>query len=660
MTEKKTSEAMTRTTYPTPFYRRRVFACDFETTVYAGQTSTEVWSAAMVEIGTEDVLVMHSIDDFFKYIFRLKGSMVLYFHNLKFDGTFILYWLKNNPNFQEAYSEEDGFPNNKDMPDSSFKYLISLMGEWYSITIKHKNRIIEIRDSLKLLPFSLKKIGEDFKTKHRKLEMEYTGYRFAGCEITDEELEYIRNDVLVLKEALEFMFSQGHSKLTIGSCCMEEFKAGITKEDYSDWLPDVYEMQIDEDAFGAPTAGDYIHHAYKGGWCYVAKGRDKKVQGPGITLDVNSLYPSMMSSESGNRYPVGEPHFWKGEIPKEALIGDRYYFVRIRTRFYLKPGKLPFVQIKGNLLYRPNECLESSDVIVERKNKTYRYKEYKDLDGSHNDGRLTLTLTMTDYELLRKHYRLEDCEVLDGCWFHSMIGLFDAYINKYRELKMRSKGAMRQLAKLFLNNLYGKMAASPDSSFKKAIIKDGALHFIDVRRADKKPGYIPIGAAITSYARSFTITAAQKNYHGPNRPGFIYADTDSIHCDLTLDQVKGVRIDPKAFCCWAHEASWDTAYFTRQKTYIERIIEKDEEPVAPYYDIKCAGMPNKCKYILNLSLLGADPEDSEVPLSETEREFVMVKRELQDFDTGLLVPGKLVQKRIAGGCVLYETTFEMN
>ena len=69
------------------------------------------------------------------------------------------------------------------------------MGQWYSITIKAKGNTITILDSLKLLPFSVKKIGNSFNTKHKKLEMEYTGFRYAGCEITDEEKEYILNNM---------------------------------------------------------------------------------------------------------------------------------------------------------------------------------------------------------------------------------------------------------------------------------------------------------------------------------------------------------------------------------------------------------------------------------------------------------------------------------
>lgn len=62
-----------------------------------------------------------------------------------------------------------------------------------------------------------------------------------------------------------------------------------------------------------------------------------------------------------------------------------------------------------------------------------------------------------------------------------------------------------------MNNLYGKLAASDDSSFKIAYIKDnGSLGFKPIKENKKQPGYIPCGSAITSYARNFTIRAAQK------------------------------------------------------------------------------------------------------------------------------------------------------
>ena len=123
------------------------------------------------------------------------------------------------------------------------------------------------------------------------------------------------------------------------------------------------------------------------------------------------------------------------------------------------------------------------------------------------------------------------------------------------------------------------------------------------------------------------------------RQDSFYADTDSIHCDLKPEQIKGIKVDERAFCCWKLESSWDNAKFIRQKTYIEHITAEDLVPVdEPYYNIKCAGMPDRCKkkYL-------ADNEG----------------HELANFKIGLKVHGKLIPKRIRGGVLLVETDYEM-
>lgn len=655
----------------------RYFMCDFETTVYKGQQSTEVWASASSELFTDDtVQIFHSIQEQLDYFIDLKCNIVAYYHNLKFDGSFWLSYLLIDKHYKQAYRKNGVNENNvewlqeKDMENNTFKYSISDKGQWYSIIIKVKNHFIEIRDSLKLLPFSVKRIGDSFKTKHRKLEMEYTGFRYAGCNITDEEKKYIANDVLVVKEALEILFNEGHNKLTIGSCCLSEYK-NICKHslknelEYNEMFPDIYDIPLDKNIYKYDNAGEWVRKSYKGGWCYLVKGKENKIYHNGTTADVNSLYPSMMSSESGNPYPIGKPTFWVGNyIPDEALEDNRYYFIRIKTRFYIKKDKLPFIQIKGNLLYKGTESLESSDVYDKTTNQYYTH--YRDLNGDLIDTRVELTLTMTDFILIKEHYELVDFEILDGCWFYTQIGIFDEYIEKYKHQKQTSKGAKRELAKLFLNNLYGKMASSKDSSFKLAYVKDDkSIGFLPVSENNKKAGYIPVGSAITSYARNFTIRAAQKNYHGVSNPGFIYADTDSIHCDLPPEQVIGIKVHPKDFCCWKLESCWDKAIFTRQKTYIEHIISEDLEPIEkPYNNIKCAGMPQKCKDLFNLSMQGTAMYNDN--WTDEERSFLFnenrepIKRDFSDFKIGLSVPDKLRPKRIIGGVLLVETTYQMH
>lgn len=639
----------------------KIFAADFETTVYDGQDNTEVWAAACVELYTENVQIFHSIGDLFTYFVDCHTNITAYFHNLKFDGAFWISYLLTELKYEQAYLQytpdiaSGEFLTNKEMKNNTFKYSISSKGMWYTITIKTNNHIIELRDSLKLLPFSLDRIGKSFETKHKKLTMEYTGLRYAGCTITPEEQQYISNDVLVLKEALEIMYNEGHNKLTIGSCCLSEFKTLTGIKLYKNLFPDLTEISIPKE-YTYNTADAYIRKSYRGGWCYYVHGKENQIKTKGLTADVNSLYPSMMSSESGNRYPYGTPTFWQGDyIPKIAQLPEYYFFVRIKTKFHIKDGYLPFVQIKDSLLYNGRESLTTSDYYDKKTGKYYsQYKE----NGVIKDTRVTLTLTQTDYQLLQEHYILSDFEILDGCYFKSSIGLFDIYIDKYKQIKQTSTGAKRELAKLYLNNLYGKTATSTDSSFKVAYLKDdGALGFYTVVESKKQAGYIAVGSAITSYARNFTIRAAQQNYYGVDKRGFIYADTDSIHCDLSPDELKGVPIHPTDFCCWKLESYWDTAIFARQKSYIEHVTHADGKPVEPYYNMKCAGMPEKCK---NLFIESMTDNPNTTGKTEREKEFLKTKRTLTDFKVGLTIPGKLVPVQIRGGVLLCETDYTMN
>lgn len=652
-------------------FKKRYFVGDFETTVFEKQESTEVWASACVELYTDDVQVFHSIDELFTYLINIDGNICIYFHNLKFDGAFWLSYLirdleytqafYNLPNENEIITDTSKIKQipSKEMKNNSFNYLISNMGQWYKITIKTNNKIIEICDSLKLLPFSVKRIGESFGTKHKKLDIEYTGFRYAGCTITDEEQEYIKNDVLVVKEAIEIMFNDGHDKLTIGSCCLSEFKSIIGRCEFKEKFPDIFGISLNSKEYGSENAGEYIRKSYRGGWCYLVEEKANKVYNKGLTADVNSLYPSMMSSESNNRYPVGLPNFWKGNfIPKQAMFGHTFFFIRIKTRFYLKEGMLPTLQIKGNMLYPPREMLRTSDIYDSEKGKYYPF--YTE-NGEIKEAIAELTLTQMDFELLKKHYELVDLEILDGCWFYTEPDIFDEYIDKYKRIKLTSKGAKKEEAKLFLNNLYGKMASSTNSSFKIAYLKeDQSLGYYTVVQYNKKAGYIPIGSAITSYARNFTIKAAQENFYGSDKPGFIYADTDSIHCDLDVDQVKGIDIHDKNFCCWKIESYWDEGYFVRPKTYIEHVTHVDGKEVDNFYSVTCAGMPDRCKKLFLRSMQGdLYDADKDKGISRDEIKFLSKKRNIEDFNIGLEVPSKLLPKNIKGGIVLKEITYKM-
>lgn len=634
---------------------------DFESTVDENpslQTSTEVWASAIVPLFSEDVKIFNTIDQTFLYLINLKNDAVVYYHNLKFDGAFwidflLRYGFKNAIYFE---NEQPKFKKEKDLENGEVSYLYTDRGLMYQLVFKYNERIIKLVDSLKILPYSVKKLGKDFNTKHQKSVIEYKGERYAGCAITDVEKEYIKNDVLVIKECVEIMHREGHTRITIGSNCLKEYKeifnayiADGFRFTWKNAFPQLYDIELEFDKYGANSAGEYILKSYRGGWVYLKRGYANKVVLNGRTYDVNSEYPSNMHSDSGNYYPIGSPFFFDGEIPEKAKRKDRYYFVTFQCNFELKKGYLPFVQIKCDKRYNPRKMLTTSRIEKDGK----FYDTYINYDGVLIKNIVTLTMTCTDFKRFLEFYDVTDFKILHGCWFYAEKGLFDKYIDKWMEVKENSTGARKGISKLFLNNLYGKFATGVDSSFKIFNLDQfGNVVSMSIREQDKQGGYIAIGSAITSYSRDFIIRHAQANYDN-----FIYADTDSIH--MLDGEPNLIKCHPTKLLHWKCESKWDRALFVRAKTYIEHVTHENMEAVdTPYYLMKCAGLPERCKSLF-LESCGVDTGYEFGDLLDTEKDFLKEKRKITDFKVGIRIPGKLKQKRIKGGIILRDEFFIM-
>ena len=107
------------------------FTADFETSTWKDD-ETWVWAWATCEIGNEENLqIGNDMDSFIEYCKNEKNS-TFYFHNLKFDGEFIIYWALTH-----------GFKHvekNIDVEDNTFTTLISDMGQFYTITLYYSKR----------------------------------------------------------------------------------------------------------------------------------------------------------------------------------------------------------------------------------------------------------------------------------------------------------------------------------------------------------------------------------------------------------------------------------------------------------------------------------------------------------------------------------------
>lgn len=71
------------------------FTADFETATWL-EDETYVWAWALCEIGKEDNLKIGNTINSFIYECLKNQNSIFYFHNLKFDGEFIIYWALSN------------------------------------------------------------------------------------------------------------------------------------------------------------------------------------------------------------------------------------------------------------------------------------------------------------------------------------------------------------------------------------------------------------------------------------------------------------------------------------------------------------------------------------------------------------------------------------
>lgn len=243
----------------------RIFSADFETTTsIVSDEETRVWAGAMIDIAHYDddsyLLFWDSIEEFFDYIQEdmMDGSLesgdILYFHNLKFDGSFIL-----NHMLREGYKyDEDCF---KKYSGKWFSTLISDMGTWYEIKLNYRGKKIEIKNSLCLVASSVAAMGDSFGTKKRKLDMDYDASSLH-FKLTDEDKAYIAADVQIVAEVLNTLIHGfGFEKLTAGANSLNFFIDSFGgKEKFRKYFP-----YIDS------SEDDFIRQSYKGGWCYKSR-----------------------------------------------------------------------------------------------------------------------------------------------------------------------------------------------------------------------------------------------------------------------------------------------------------------------------------------------------------------------------------------------------
>lgn len=484
------------------------YVADFETTgqgEYERTGRTRVWLWSIADMNAEIVADGDCIDTFMDWLLRHPSALV-YFHNLKFDGSFILNWLL-----------ERGYPREEKLlvcSKRAFSTLIGDLGEFYQLKINFApNKQVVIQDSLKIIPLKVKEIAKAFKLPIQKETIDYDDYT-----IDEKRLEYVHHDVRIVAMAMRFFRDQGFVRMTIGSNVYHALK----DSDRSRF--DFLFPRLDRDWL------EEWRKAYRGGRSQVSPWHESKVLKGVRRYDINSMYPYVMAFMP---MPYGEPI----ECDAPGRYGFELYKVRID--FTLKDGHLPTLLKRGSIFMKGDSYYLATDGVEE------------------------MYISSVDYELLKRHYDIWEVHFDQVLGFKTSRVLFREFIMKYYKLKSESEGGMRLVYKLFINNAYGKFGSKPRGCAKIPTLGEDGIAWKYSEERDMAQYYLPVAIAITSWAHKMIDDAILKT----GVRNFVYCDTDSVH---TLGTLPDEWVDAKEIGKFKMEAVEEESKYVRQKCYITK------------------------------------------------------------------------------------------
>ena len=547
-----------------------MYVADFETTdtdqVYRvekdGNTihNQRVWLAGIKNLKTMQTTVFNNLDDFMEHILS-RGNNVnteYAFHNLKFDGSYIVPWLLRH-NYRSVQTKPE---------KGEFSVLVDQRNAWYSLTIQVTvKRKVTIWDSLKLFPVQLMYLHDVYGTPTKKINEPQSFYlkdRPEGYIPDDEDLRYLENDLSVLAETLRKHIERYglRFKKTQASQSFYNFE-----QSFEAWKFRFPALTDEDDAS--------IRKAYWGGISYVHTFNSGKDFENVVAYDINSSYPHKAAEE---RLPYGEVlKVYSGEPPDMS----KFWVSEAYVKFTLKDKyKLPCIPTKAITENRP---------ITNEKWLTDSY------------GLVKIKFSSIDYLTIQDSY---DFEVVEWCWTrhwaHKKHKEIAKFVHTNNDIKVEYKKKSREThdenlrieyltmsnrAKIDNNSFYGK--------FGEDIVKEGKTPYLEddhvVWKVDRTEvqserarKYLPVAIAITAYGR-------QQLVHLANRLGkhFIYCDTDSVHfCAEGEHIIKdlNIEVDNTKLGAWSKDGSYLKGRYIRAKCYMERTEEGIDE-------VTLAGLP---------------------------------------------------------------------
>lgn len=371
-------------------------------------------------------IVLRYIEDVIKLLEHLaerhnlskSKRLIIYVHNLGYE-----YWY-----LTQIFTSVWGTPD------------VLLTAPKKPLTMRFKNGL-EFRDSLKLFQKSL--AGATKGCKHTKLvgDLDYTKYRTPDTELTQEEFDYIVNDVQGLYEAIlrlkeQHGFDMAHMPLTNTRLVVGEMKKAVRGD--KEVTKAKKELALTKDqiklAYNTLAGGDTHGCRWKAGTIF------KNCN----SADFKSAHPSQQLRKP---FPWGEPiTFTEPKTEEEAklLIESDYGWV----------GKVTILQPKCR-----RDCPDPTISV----SKCSVLKGLKSADNGRvlKADAIVAYMDSNDYIRFSQAYEYEMLEVSEGfCFGLRMLpeSLRKFIRDKFMIKETAEEGPERAFAKICVNTIFGAMA----------------------------------------------------------------------------------------------------------------------------------------------------------------------------------------------------------
>ena len=381
---------------------------------------------------------------------------------------------------------------------------------------------IEFRDSYILSGMALSRVAKNL-TKHKvkKLvgNLEYDLIRHSGTELTELEIDYCVNDILIvlyyINEQMEIYGNIAQIPMTntgrVRRYVRNECYYGKSKSKGRFWRY----RRLMEDLVLTPEVYSMLSRAFMGGFTHANANYVGQVLEDVTSIDFTSSYPAVMLTE---KFPMSKP------IPTE--ITEEYSFDYYRRRFCLL-FEARFINIR---------CKITQDSYISESKCWKLEKPIVNNGRIQSADLLCSTITDVDFEIIEQVYEWDSMEVANVYRFHKGYlpkAIIDCIVNLYEDktvLKgVEGKEVEYVLSKGMLNSIYGMCVTAV---VRDTIVYDGKWETFpadveeqidDYNKSFNRFLYYPWGIWVTAYAR-------RNLWYGIISMGddYVYADTDSI------------------------------------------------------------------------------------------------------------------------------------